>query len=126
MDAMTSGGFTSAANSSGYFPSTQSVSSDALAPVRFSWSHTLPASYDSRTSKDSAPRDFSDLAERIEKALSRNPYVPKRRLRIETHAGRVVIRGVVQSYFQKQMVQETLRKVEGIEEICNEVEVATR
>lgn len=65
----------------------------------------------------------NDLAERIARALSGNPYLPKRRVRVETHAGRVVLRGVVHSYFQKQMAQEALRKIEGVEEICNELEV---
>ncbi len=38
----------------------------------------------------------------------------------------MILRGVVRSYFQKQMAQEALRHVEGIEEICNELEVAGR
>lgn len=72
------------------------------------------------------PIDGQELLARIEKALSRNPYVPKRHLHFEAHGGRVILRGVVRSYFQKQMAQEALRHVEGIEEICNELEVAGR
>ncbi|MCS7238085.1 MAG: BON domain-containing protein [Thermoguttaceae bacterium] len=65
----------------------------------------------------------SDLEKRIARALFRNPYLPKHHLRFETHAGRVILRGVVRSYFQKQMAQEAVRKVEGVQEICNELEV---
>ncbi len=120
MDALASGGFGTTADATGYFPGPQSASADTLTRMQYAWSTQ------STDPKEQKAGERSDLVERIEKALSRNPYVPKRRLRIETHAGRVVVRGVVQSYFQKQMVQETLRKVEGIEEICNELEVATR
>ncbi len=58
-------------------------------------------------------------------ALERNPYLARRSLRFETTDGRVTLRGVVRSYFQKQMAQEALRHVDGVEEIANELEVAT-
>jgi len=58
-------------------------------------------------------------------ALERNPYLARRCLRFETLEGRVTLRGVVRSYFQKQMAQEALRHVDGVEEIANELEVAT-
>lgn len=57
-------------------------------------------------------------------ALSRSPYLAGRNLRFETEEGRVTLRGVVRSYFQKQMAQEALRRVEGVDEIQNELEVA--
>gem|GEM_PF-573150 len=68
-------------------------------------------------------QEADGLPERILRALSLNPYVPKKNLRVETHKGRVVLRGLVNSYFQKQMAQEALRRVDGIREICNELEV---
>ncbi len=63
------------------------------------------------------------LDDRVSVALERNPYVSRRNLRFEARDGRVVIKGVVNSYFQKQMAQEALRKVEGVREIANELEV---
>jgi osmotically-inducible protein OsmY len=45
-------------------------------------------------------------------------------LRFETEQGRVVLKGVVRSFFQKQMAQEALRRVDGVEQIFNELEVA--
>ncbi len=64
------------------------------------------------------------LDHRVLTALERNPHVARRNLRFETHEGRVTLRGVVGSYFQKQMAQEALRYVDGVHEIANELEVA--
>jgi len=64
------------------------------------------------------------LDDRVLTALERNPYLARRSLRFETLEGRVTLRGVVRSYFQKQMAQEALRHVDGVQEIANELEVA--
>ena len=66
------------------------------------------------------------LDDRVLTALERNPYVGRRCLRFETSEGRVTLRGVVGSYFQKQMAQEAVRYVEGVDEIANELEVCLR
>jgi len=63
------------------------------------------------------------LDDRVLTALERSPYVTRRSLRFETREGRVTLRGVVNTYFQKQMAQEALRYVDGINEIANELEV---
>ncbi|RMF89472.1 MAG: BON domain-containing protein [Planctomycetota bacterium] len=63
------------------------------------------------------------LADRIGAALERNPYLMGRMFRFETDQGRVILRGVVDTYFQKQMAQEALRDIDGVEEIENELEV---
>jgi hypothetical protein len=63
------------------------------------------------------------LDDRVLTALERNPYVARRSLRFETNAGRVTLRGVVNTYFQKQMAQEAIRHVDGVHEIANELEV---
>ncbi len=64
------------------------------------------------------------LDAKVLSALERSPHIPHRMLRFEMEQGRVTLRGVVRSYFQKQMAQEALRRVDGIEEILNELEVA--
>jgi osmotically-inducible protein OsmY len=64
---------------------------------------------------------FNDL---VLSALENNPHVPLRNLRFEASEGRVVLRGVVRSYFQKQMAQETLKTVSGVDEIENQLEVS--
>jgi osmotically-inducible protein OsmY len=63
------------------------------------------------------------LNDKVSTALSQNPYLSGRTLRFETEDGRVILRGEVQSYFQKQMAQESLRHVDGVDEIFNELEV---
>jgi len=63
------------------------------------------------------------LIDQVHTALEQSPYVTGRKLRFESEHGRVTLRGVVQSYFQKQMAQEALRRIEGIQEIFNELEV---
>ena len=64
-----------------------------------------------------------NLAARVDQALQTNPYVSGRLLRFETEGSRVVLKGNVKSYFQKQMAQEVIRKVPGVEEIDNCLEV---
>ncbi|MHB8901923.1 MAG: BON domain-containing protein [Thermoguttaceae bacterium] len=63
------------------------------------------------------------LNDKVVTALERSPYLSRRNLRFETDEGRITLRGTVRSYFQKQMAQEALREVDGIEEIYNELEV---
>ena len=63
------------------------------------------------------------LDDRVLTALERNPHIGRRSLRFETNEGRVTLRGVVNTYFQKQMAQETIRHVDGVAEIANELEV---
>ena len=64
------------------------------------------------------------LDDRVLTALERNPHIARRNLRFETNQGRVTLRGVVGTYYQKQMAQEAVRYVEGVDEIANELEVS--
>jgi osmotically-inducible protein OsmY len=66
------------------------------------------------------------LDHRVLRALEDNPHLAGRRLRFETHEGRVVLHGVVSSYYQKQMAQESLRRLEGIQAIENQLQVDWR
>jgi osmotically-inducible protein OsmY len=59
----------------------------------------------------------------VSTALQESPYLSGRQLRFETQDGRVVLRGTVSSYYQKQMAQETLRRVDGVSHIENHLEV---
>ena len=65
------------------------------------------------------------LDDRVLTALERNPHFSGRTLRFETESGRVTLRGTVRTYFQKQMAQEAVRRVDGVDEICNELQVAS-
>jgi len=69
------------------------------------------------------PAFMPSLADRVDQAIQANPYVSGRLLRFEADGGRVVLQGSVGSYFQKQMAQEVVRRVEGVEEVDNCLEV---
>lgn len=69
------------------------------------------------------PATQQTLAFRIDQAIQANPFVSGRTLRFETDGGRVVLQGSVQSYFQKQMAQEAIRRIPGVEQIDNHLEV---
>jgi osmotically-inducible protein OsmY len=64
------------------------------------------------------------LEDSVTLALQQNPYIAGRKLRFETSAGKVVLHGTVASYFQKQMAQESLRSLAGVEHIENHLEVS--
>ena len=67
--------------------------------------------------------DISPLEDRVHCAIEQNPYIAPRTLRFETSEGRVTLRGTVGTFFQKQMAQEAIRRVAGVQEIANELEV---
>ncbi len=63
------------------------------------------------------------LSDRLGEALTTSPHLFGRKLDYETDSGVVVLRGKVNSYFQKQMAQEAIRRVHGVEMIDNRLEV---
>jgi len=67
--------------------------------------------------------DISPLEDRVCCAIEQNPYIAPKTLRFETSEGRVTLRGTVGTFFQKQMAQEAIRRVAGVQEIANELEV---
>lgn len=71
------------------------------------------------------PQTSIPLGDRVLTALERNPYLSGRNLFFETADGRVVLKGVVRSYFQKQMAQEAIRRLDGVNEVHNELQVAS-
>lgn len=59
----------------------------------------------------------------LNSALVASPYIQGQPVRVESDRGRVVVRGRVGSYYQKQMAQEALLRVEGVEALENQLEV---
>jgi osmotically-inducible protein OsmY len=66
---------------------------------------------------------LSSLDSLISTTIQKNPYLKSRNLRFETQAGRVVMHGIVHSYYHKQMAQEALRRLEGVDHVENHLEV---
>ena len=65
----------------------------------------------------------TSLLHRIGSAIHGSPHLTGHTLRIEMRPGRVVLRGVVPSYYQKQVAQEVVRMVDGVERVDNQLEV---
>jgi osmotically-inducible protein OsmY len=70
-----------------------------------------------------APAPRPALLEQVHGALNRSPYVSARDLRVEASEGVVRLEGAVRSFFHKQMAQETIRRVDGVERIENRLQV---
>jgi osmotically-inducible protein OsmY len=66
-----------------------------------------------------------DLRETVEAALARSTFLAGKSLRFEVHEDGVVLRGVVGSYYQKQLAQESLKSISGVRRIRNEIEVVS-
>jgi osmotically-inducible protein OsmY len=83
-----------------------------------------------RCASTAIPGDRRDLSLKIaEIARSRlraSAYASVRTLQCEHHEGVLVLRGRVSSYYLKQMAQEAVRNLHGVELILNAVEVVSR
>jgi hypothetical protein len=66
---------------------------------------------------------YSELHNAVELVLARSPYLAGKNLRFELHEDKVVLRGFVRSYYQKQLVQESLKGIASLPIIRNEIEV---
>jgi osmotically-inducible protein OsmY len=64
--------------------------------------------------------------ERVSNALRQNPHLYTRNLRFEASEGRVTLKGQVSSWYQKQMAQESLFQLDGIDQVENQLEVCWR
>lgn len=56
-------------------------------------------------------------------AIARNPHLRQRRVSLRTQGDAVTLCGQVQSFYEKQMAQESLRDIPGINCIENQLEV---
>lgn len=65
------------------------------------------------------------LKDVVETALARSAVFAGRNLRFEVHEDGVVLRGIVRSYYHKQLAQESLRAISGLARITNELEVSS-
>jgi len=65
----------------------------------------------------------ASLNKQIAAAIVLSPHVDKRRIKVKTNGGHVVLCGKTDSWFAKQMAQESLRGIEGIILIDNQLVV---
>ena len=64
-------------------------------------------------------RGTAHLMDQVRSAVHADPHLARRNLQFEHRGRRVTVRGTVESYYQKQLAQETLRRIDGIDEIEN-------
>ncbi len=72
---------------------------------------------------DLTARDDGTLLPRVEKALFGTGYPELQRVRVTGHEGFVALRGSVTTYYQKQLAQETAKRVDGVGLLKNEIVV---
>ncbi len=67
-----------------------------------------------------------ELLQRVDTAIKGNPHLSKHRVFCQEESGIVVLHGRVGTFFQKQMAQESLKRLAGVEKVINELEVDWR
>lgn len=70
-----------------------------------------------------APVAASPLHEAVSAALHSSPYVAGSRVRIEAGDGSVRLHGDVGTFFEKQMAQEVVRRIDGVQRVENLLQV---
>ena len=65
----------------------------------------------------------STLQQQVGSAIQLSPHFSSRSVRFEAVDDRVILEGVVNSYFQKQMAQEAVLRIDGIRQIDNRLKV---
>ncbi|MDP7377738.1 MAG: BON domain-containing protein [Pirellulaceae bacterium] len=56
---------------------------------------------------------------RIDQDLANHPLMKGKNVRIQQEKRRVILEGDVDSYYDKQLLQEVVRRIKGVEEIEN-------
>jgi osmotically-inducible protein OsmY len=69
--------------------------------------------------RDSRP----GLKELAEGCLQRNPYLAMKNVSCDCQAGVLVLRGCLPSYYLKQVAQEAVASLAGVEAVDNQIEV---
>lgn len=64
------------------------------------------------------------LTDAVSAALQSSPYIGSSNLRIEAGDGHVRIHGDVGTFFEKQMAQEVVRRLDGVERVENLLQVS--
>ena len=65
----------------------------------------------------------STIQQKVGSAIHSNPHFPARSVSFHAVEDRVILEGVVGSYFQKQMAQEAVLRIDGVRQIDNRLRV---
>lgn len=69
------------------------------------------------------PKDGNDVAKAAEARLRSSPFSALRNLSCECDDGVLILHGRLNSYYEKQLAQETVSGVEGVVQVVNRTEV---
>ncbi len=69
-------------------------------------------------------RHGGDVAEQAQERLRAVPCISLHHVRCQYRQGRLSLQGQVESYYQKQLAQEALARLEGVVQIVNELEMS--
>ncbi len=64
-----------------------------------------------------------ELLQRVDSAIKGNPHLSRHQVFCQEESGIVILHGRVGSFFQKQMAQEALKRLAGVEKVINELQV---
>jgi osmotically-inducible protein OsmY len=64
-----------------------------------------------------------DLLDRVKQALQASPYLPLRTLLCYVHERVVILRGKVPTYYCKQLAQNLVSELPGVDEVNNQIVV---
>ena len=67
--------------------------------------------------------DAPTIAEAAMECLRESPYKAMRRISCECKNGVLFLRGRLFSFYEKQVAQETVARIDGVTQVVNEVEV---
>ena len=67
--------------------------------------------------------ESTQFSDQVINAVIHNPHVDLSTMHIETSGDNVTIHGTAQTFFEKQMAQEAIRKIDGVNAIDNCLQV---
>lgn len=69
------------------------------------------------------PTSVDPIESKIENAIVHQAHLSSGKVHFQAKAGRVRLTGHVPTWFEKQMVQESIKQIDGVEQIENELVV---
>jgi osmotically-inducible protein OsmY len=70
-------------------------------------------------------KPLADVAERAERELRRNAYVALKNIACEHRDGVLTLTGCLPTYYLKQVAQEAVTRVDGVERVDNRIDVVS-
>ena len=64
-----------------------------------------------------------NISEQVRIVITHHPHLKSERVHISTEKGHVTLKGQVKTFFEKQMAQEAIRGIDGVDKVDNELVV---